>query len=186
MLEPLEISWQNLGVKELSFKRGKNMQLFGKTFQIIEKALNLRSKKAAIITSNLVNIDTPGYKAKDLPFKKIMEQYLNADYGSGLKMETTEPGHMNMRGELNEGINNNISFSNDPELLATNPRHYRFGLEEDNSGLVKNSKERGTPNNVDLDLEMAKLAKNNLEYQATVQALIKEFEMLKNAIEGGK
>ncbi len=163
------------------------MQLFGKTFQIIEKALNLRSKKAAIITSNLVNVDTPGYKARDLPFKKIMEQYLGNDSGSKLKMQTTEPGHMNTKGDLYKfKSKKDNSLSNSPELMTTDPMHYQFGIDLDNTGLVKTSKERGTPNNVDLDLEMAKLAKNNLEYQATVQALIKEFEMLKNAIEGGK
>ncbi len=161
------------------------MQLFGKTFQIIEKALNLRSKKAAVITSNLVNIDTPGYKAKDLPFKKIMEQYLGTS-SSGLKMEKTEPGHIDATGKLYSCNPKRAALDTAAQLMTTNPMHYQFGIEDNNSRLIEVSKERGTPNNTDLDLEMAKLAKNNLEYQATVQALIKEFEMLKNAIEGGK
>lgn len=39
---------------------------------------------------------------------------------------------------------------------------------------------------VNIDQEMAKLAENNLRFQADVQALIRKLEGLKYAIEGGK
>ena len=53
--------------------------------------------------------------------------------------------------------------------------------------IIFESRERGTPNNVDLDEQMSKLAENNLQYQASIQMLIKKFEILKNAIiEGGR
>ena len=38
------------------------------------------------------------------------------------------------------------------------------------------------PGSVDIDQQMAKLAENNLMFQAGVQALIKKFEALKNTI----
>ncbi len=166
------------------------MQLFGKTFQIIEKALELRSQKSAVISSNLVNIDTPGYRARDLPFKKIMEQYLG-NTSQGLQMEETDPGHMNSKGYIKPSISNSdpLQMNTDNsggELLTTDPRQYRFGTDtRSNNSIINISKEHGTPNDVDLDIQMAKLAKNNLEYQATVQSLVKELEILKEAVIGG-
>lgn len=77
----------------------------------------------------------------------------------------------------------------EPRLLTTNPRHLKpspleppVTTEEDWT-----PPEEGTPNNVSLEDEMAKLTENTILYQATIQALIKELQILKDAItEGGK
>ena len=42
----------------------------------------------------------------------------------------------------------------------------------------------GTPYDLDLDREMAKMAQNNLLYEATVKILSKKFDALRTAIEG--
>ncbi len=157
-------------------------QLFGKTIQVLSHAINLRAKRNAVITSNIANLDTPGYKSKDLPFERLMAKYLDGGR-DGLPMRETNSRHLDKDGNM---------ASSD---MAASPARGPLGAyqtipeadTDSKSSEIVESRERGTPNNVDLDKEMAKLAVNNLKYQATVQALIKEFELLKDAItEGGK
>ncbi|RUM89961.1 MAG: hypothetical protein DSZ23_02380, partial [Thermodesulfatator sp.] len=71
-------------------------------------------------------------------------------------------------------------------LVVTDQGHMGAHVGMDSSGIVTSS-ERGVPNNVDLDEQMAKLSENNLQYQAAVQLLVKKFELLKEAAtEGGR
>ncbi len=139
--------------------------IFGPAIEVMGRALNLRAKRNSVISANIANIDTPGYKAKDMNFKEVMDSYLEEKMGvksdkssseKDIPLETTHPGHIT------------------PRSKAVEPS-------------VKISKERGVPNNVDLDEEMAKLSENNIQYQLTMQMLIKKFEILRTAItEGGK
>ncbi len=147
--------------------------LFGKTFQVIEQAIGLRVKRNAVLASNIANMDTPGYRPKDVPFKKLMENYMN-DMGNLSSFSSSSQ----------MGIGQDRV-----DLATTDPRHF-FDEALMSSGKdvsILTSQERGTPNSVDIDEEMGRLAENNLQYQAAVQALIKEIEILKSAVtEGGR
>lgn len=125
-----------------------------------------------MLTSNVANMDTPGYKAKDVPFNEIMAQYLNKKPSSFMRL--TNPNHIEPEAPL--------------PPAKTHERHIPIGPEpgRDPFQLVV-SRERGTPNNVDIDREMAEIAVNNIQYQTAVQSLIKKFDGLRTAItEGGK
>jgi len=143
-------------------------QLFGSTINILEQAINLRSLRNTLITANIANVDTPGYRPTDIPFQELMSRYMeDASAPSGLAR--TDEAHFNTDGRSGSG---------------TTGSH---GPIDQASDAVTEPSERGTPNSVDIDVEMTRLATNNLQYQAAVQALIKEFELLKTAItEGGK
>ncbi len=65
-------------------------------------------------------------------------------------------------------------------LRTTHPQHLTGGIEETPEISL-------SPEGVRLDQEMAKLAENQLMFQAGIQALLKKFESLKNVIqEGGR
>ncbi|MGB9712797.1 MAG: flagellar basal body rod protein FlgB [Dissulfurimicrobium sp.] len=150
-------------------------QLFGRIFNTLERAIELETLRNTVITSNITNLDTPGYKAKDVPFKEIMARYLdNPPGGLAMSLKAPSQGHM-------------ISMGGS-SLAVTDKAHIQTaGGSYGADAVVVRSDERGTPNNVDLDSEMAELAINNIRFQETVQSLIKQFEMLKTAItEGGK
>ena len=133
--------------------------LFGRSFDILDKVLTIRVKRNGVISANIANVDTPGYKAKDLPFERALAMYLGKK-GDGLALERTHPHHLQRKGWENIAS---------PE------------------GLVVESREEGTPNNVDIDVEMARLAENNLQYQTALQVLIRRLEGLKTAVtEGGR
>ena len=44
----------------------------GSIFKTHEEALNLRMQRAEILSSNLANADTPGYRAKDFDFNAVL------------------------------------------------------------------------------------------------------------------
>lgn len=50
------------------------MNLFSGTISTIEGALNYSSLKQKVISQNIANVDTPGYKAKDVSFKESLNQ----------------------------------------------------------------------------------------------------------------
>ncbi len=63
---------------------------FDNALGIHAQALALREKRSEVLASNLVNADTPGYKARDLDFTSILKQSMP----SGLHLERSQTGHM--------------------------------------------------------------------------------------------
>lgn len=143
--------------------------LINDTMLTLKKAMQVRSKTNDILASNIVNMDTPGYEAKDVPFEKIMQQHLNKPKSTILATK-----------DFHQYDTNNL------QLARTNNAHFDIKNDIFDGNFIEISTERGTPNNVDIDVEMAKIAMNNLEYQSHVNSLIKQFDLLKTAItEGG-
>lgn len=48
-------------------------------FYIHENALNLRAKRVELLASNIANVDTPGYKAKDIDFNEVFSALMTKD-----------------------------------------------------------------------------------------------------------
>ena len=55
------------------------------------QALQVRTKKTELLASNLANVDTPGYKAKDVDFRAALER---ASASTGGSMNKTHPRHL--------------------------------------------------------------------------------------------
>lgn len=59
--------------------------------QGLKESLDANAMRQRIIASNVANIDTPGYKTRDVAFDKIFE---SAADNSGLRMTLTNKRHM--------------------------------------------------------------------------------------------
>ena len=70
------------------------MNVLDKFLQPSGAALQLRHKRMEILSSNIANAATPGYKARDLDFASA---YTNALTGSGA-LEKTSPLHLTAAG----------------------------------------------------------------------------------------
>ena len=68
---------------------------FSSALGIHEQALTLRTKRAEILANNIANADTPGFKARDLDFKSVLEGYES----QGLKLKNSHAGHMGSGGD---------------------------------------------------------------------------------------
>lgn len=62
-----------------------------KIFGLAEPALSITEQRASLISGNIVNANTPGYKAKDIDFDEVMKN-LNS---SGRTLEVTNKRHIN-------------------------------------------------------------------------------------------
>ena len=68
---------------------------FGKTFYALEKAIGLAQQRSAVITSNISNLDTPGYKPKDIDFKSELDRAIETNHKTDLAR--TDPRHISMQ-----------------------------------------------------------------------------------------
>ena len=135
------------------------MKVEGKTLQALAASLNLRQIRHEVLTSNIANADTPGYKAKRVDFESALQRALDVD--GNLSMLTSDEKHFDV---------GNGGFDNlQPEIY------------EDSNGVVS---EDG--NTVDRDAEMAKMAENKILYDASVKLLNKKLGMLKYTINSEK
>ncbi len=129
-------------------------------FTLAQKSLDFRIQRHDLLASNVANKDTPAYQAEDLVFRARLEKALHAD----------EPGM----------------------LKTTNSRHFDGRqtppLEEVEAQRILSA----APfpdfdgNTVDLDREMAKIAENQLMYNASLRMLSHQFRMLKSVISEGR
>jgi flagellar basal-body rod protein FlgB len=118
-----------------------------------EKALSLYADRAEILANNLVNSDTPGFQARDIDFKAILESASTNNELSQSSLQTTHAGHIQeYTGE------NQLS----DQLL------YRVPLQTSIDG-----------NTVDGEVEKTQFSENAMRYMATLSFLTHEFTKLK-------
>ena len=137
-----------------------SVKLFDNLIDTIGKSLDLRVKRENIISSNIANIDTPGYTPMDISFDKQLKEMLDEN-DDDVKMRATDKMHISE--EITpENIEGELFF--DPHSSPNNDR-----------------------NSVDLDQEMSKLSINTILYNAQVTVLNKILALLKYAAtDGGK
>lgn len=121
------------------------------------RALDYGSAKQQAIANNMSNVNTPGYKRKDVPFTSLMQDA--EDSFDTLSMRKSNPRHMDA-GET------------DP-LTPT--------IVTDSSGSM-----RLDGNNVDIDVEAGRLAETQIFYQGAAQLLQSHYSAIKYVISGGK
>lgn len=74
---------------------------FDKALGIAQHTVGIRSKRAEIIASNIINADTPHYKARDLDFTAAMR---NATSSLNSSMARTHEKHFNINASVNDGM----------------------------------------------------------------------------------
>ncbi|MBI1820268.1 MAG: flagellar basal body rod protein FlgB [Nitrospirae bacterium] len=132
------------------------MNIFGETINLLEKALDIRGERAQVINSNIANQDTPGFKGNEIDFKETLKKLSGPS--EALTLIHSHPYHF---GVVSPGQSIEPSPLSAPSV-------------------------RLDGNNINSENEMAKLAENTLSYQASVQIISKEFNMIRSAIKEGR
>ena len=123
----------------------------------LNTALNLRLVNQNVISGNIANADTPGFKAKKVEFESALRDAIGV--GDQLPLERTNGNH----------ISHQSSDAVQPAIF------------EDPNGI-----ESLDGNTVDRAAEMSRMAENQILYDAATEMLKKKLGMLKYAIsEGG-
>lgn len=132
--------------------------LFDSDIGLLGKVLDLQLERQNVVTSNMANIKTPGYRARKLMFEDELQSALGIDAKG--KMSRTNQGHMP------------AAFSPD-------------GFSAEWQKAFKPNVVHGQ-DSVDLDKEMATMAKTNLHYSALTTIVRSKFEGLKQIITEGQ
>lgn len=142
-----------------------SMSIFDSTKSkpLAEQALAARSLKQDIIASNIANIDTPFYKAKDVNFEDALIEKATQIHGKKeintpkLKLAQTNKGH----------------------LASINSKSLGIGTIYLRDGHMA----RNDANTVDLDIETTELSKNAVMINALSKALKKQGAIFKSVLE---
>jgi flagellar basal-body rod protein FlgB len=128
--------------------------LFGATVIMLEKQLDFHSARHKLLSANVANIDTPGYKGSDISFPDELKRA--AGTGKTLPLVKTSERHLPVGMDL---------------------KNVRHSVCESNG-----TTHRLDGNTVDLDKEMSKLAENSLYYNTAAQIISRKLQGLKTAI----
>ncbi|MFJ7726547.1 flagellar basal body rod protein FlgB [Neobacillus sp. NPDC097160] len=123
---------------------------------ILQSALDASSLRQQVISNNIANAETPGFKTKQVVFEDILKQQINNQ--SKFVGNRTDSRHFAI------GYSSAI-----PSAKTVN-----------NTNTVMQS----NGNNVDIDEEMSRMGKNSLWYYTLTQQLTSEFHQLSIAIKG--
>lgn len=122
---------------------------------LLKMGLDGSSARHNAISNNIANVDTPNYKRRDVEFISLLKSKLES--GEKLPLKRTDNRHLSG------------SIINKPFKEIVSDR----------------TKYRNDGNNVDIDYEMAQLAKNNIYYNTLVQLTGERFKMYKDVIQKG-
>lgn len=131
--------------------------LFPNHMRLTEKVMDMQLMRQNVVASNMANLTTPNYKARSLEFEENLQSALNLDARG--KMTRSNEGHI--PAAFNAG-----AFG--PDLEKDMP--YRVIHGDDN---------------VDLDKEMALMAKNTMRYNALTTVIKRGFDGLRDIISDG-
>ncbi|MCC5912020.1 MAG: flagellar basal body rod protein FlgB [Clostridiaceae bacterium] len=129
-----------------------------KNLDVMTKALNASWKRNEVIAHNIANANTPNFKKSNVMFEEILHNNLNK---RNIGANITHEKHIKIGASNIEDIEHKV-------ITANNYSNRRDG------------------NNVDVDVEMAELAKNNITFNTLSTQLNNEFRRLKLVISEGR
>jgi len=128
----------------------------------LEKAISYRALRQDLISGNIANVDTPYYKPRDIDFEDALIKEANKEFGNHTKKLELAKTTPDMMSGIEEDSEKPTIFFRDGHLA------------------------RNDGNSVDLDVETTELAKNNVMYNATIEALKKDASIFRAVLTASK
>ena len=119
---------------------------------ILDKAADASWMRENVITNNIANIDTPGYKRQDVDFESVLQKALGKTKYSSLDKKVRE---------LNQDLGKLTTTS------YTDAANYSYRLDR---------------NNVDENTENAELASESLRYQLLTTEITNNFSRMQTVL----
>ena len=130
-------------------------------FNYLSRAMVAANIRQEVIANNIANVNTPNFRKSDLVFEDLLAEELYGPTDDGrLKPAKTHSKHLPPP---------DLPFYAMPQIV------------EDRSTLM-----RVDDNNVDIDIEMANLAKNQIYYNALATQMTNYISKMKSVITSGQ
>jgi len=92
--------------------------------QLLERFLDVTADRQKLVTTNMANIDTPGYKTEDINFRAELDR---ATAGDGIPAMGTVAHRV--PGLLQRPDGNDVSLDRESMLLAETQLQFRIGIQ---------------------------------------------------------
>jgi flagellar basal-body rod protein FlgB len=92
--------------------------------QFLERFLNVTAARQSMVVNNMANIDTPGYRTRDVNFRAELERAA----GSPQDASATPVAHK-VTGLLQRPDGNDVSIDREGLLLAETQMQFRIGIQ---------------------------------------------------------
>ena len=125
------------------------------TIDFMQRGLQAANLRQEVISNNIANVNTPGFKKSDVLFESMLAKELGFEKDKKLQMVRTQDKHMPM--SAGEKVTAKIQLQDTTTM-------------------------RVDGNNVDSDVEMANLAKNQIYYNAMAKKIGSYIQGVKNVI----
>ncbi len=135
------------------------LSLFNQSDRLQVSSLNQRLKRNNVITANIANSETPGYRALGYDFEKQLSEF--AGNSDDIPMKVTDSRHIRGPHTQADGTLRPDVFVRPTESVSHDG------------------------NTVDVDKEMAGLAQNQILYRSAVELINRKIGTLRYAISGG-
>ena len=113
---------------------GSSCSIFGNTIALAEKAMDMLWVKQEAISNNLANVDTPGYKRKQVSFEEAFRKRLQAagESKGGTSMKDAISGAnytVTSRDDSARVDENNVNADVENTKMARTTLHYQYLLQ---------------------------------------------------------
>lgn len=115
-------------------------------------ALDGMALRQDINSSNIANIDTPGYTAKEVNFEQTLKNVMSGENKENLALTLTHPRHLDIPGS---------------SVL--------FSVTDNKTGTA-----RADGNNVDIDKELVQMNETGIRQQAITQVMARKLRLIKD------
>ena len=135
---------------------------YSKVMPIANKALNYRTIRQDMISSNISNVDTPHYRPRDISFQEALTKETN-------KIMKEEPKKLQ------------LAHTNKTHLAPRGMYDFKGTIFIRDGHLARND-----GNSVDLDVETTEMGKNTTMYNAVINGVKKHKAVMRAVLEASR
>jgi flagellar basal-body rod protein FlgB len=136
-------------------------RLFGFTHQLLELSMRARGARHEVLSANIANADTPGFRPKDLDFQSVIQTAMELD-------------------------DHPVSRERQMDEILAGPSSFETAVYDPVSDGERHGEERLDGNRVSLDRQMALLNENALSYEASLTLFSRALAKLRYVISDGR
>jgi flagellar basal-body rod protein FlgB len=136
-------------------------RLFNFTEQLLELSMRVRGARHEILSANIANADTPGFRPRDLDFQSVIRSAMELD-------------------------DHPISREEQMDQMLAATVSMEAAVDELPGGNRRHGEERFDGNSVSLDREMALFNENALSYEANLTLFSRTLAKLRYVISDGR
>ncbi len=105
---------------------------------LLEKALDIRAYYHRILASNIANVETPGFKEKDIDFRKELDSFTQEPANIQVKVKSTTDGGIasvdgntvNMEDQIVKMTENTLMFNSLVQMINKKFSMIRYAINE--------------------------------------------------------